>query len=232
MFSITANLKKLICDQEETLDQYNEEQVKLVINQVKQEKENRLTRGFESIKGQVSDAMKRNLDLAREKGAGSWLTSLPLQSYDYVLNKQFFRDAILMRYGWPIPNTPQFCECGSKFDINHALTCKKGGYVIMRHDRIRDMEANILRDICKDVRVEPELLPVENVMIQNGNNSEKARLDVSAIGVWNPMEKTFLDVRVVHPNSKTYQGLSIQQIYTNNEKQKKSAYNNRIIQVP
>ena len=121
--------------------------------------------------------MKRNLDLAREKGAGSWLTSLPLLSYDYVLNKQFFRDAICIRYGWPVPNTPQYCGCGKKFDVDHALVCMKGGYVIMRHNRIRDLEASILRDICKDVRVEPELLPIANPT-QSTNNAQGARLDV------------------------------------------------------
>ena len=101
----------------------------------------------------------------------------------------------------------------------------------MRHDRIRDLEASILRDVCKDVRIEPELLPIENPVTSNGNNAEKARLDVSAIGIWNPMEKTFLDVRIVHPNAKSHKDQPIQQLYKNNENEKKRAYNNRIIQV-
>ena len=175
--------------------------------------------------------MKRNLDLAREKGAGSWLTSLPLLSHDYVLNKQFFRDAICLRYGWSIPNTPQYCACGGKFDVNHALTCSKGGYVIMRHNRIRDMEASILRNVCKDVRVEPELLPIGGSSPTSSNEAEKARLDVSAVGIWSPMERTFLDVRVVHPNCKSYCKKPIEQVYKINENDKKATYNNRIIQV-
>jgi hypothetical protein len=229
---ITTNLRQLIYNQEKTLDNYDEEQVKLMINKSKQEKGKRLTEEFENIKAMVDGNMKRNLDLAREKGAGSWLTSLPLLTYDYVLNKQFFRDAICVRYGWPVPNTPQYCACGDKFDINHALTCTKGGYIIMRHNRIRDLEASILRDICKDVKVEPALLPIGNpTTTTSSNKSEGARLDVSAVGIWNPMERTFLDVRVVHPNAKSYKDQSIEQIYRNHESQKKSAYNNRIIQV-
>jgi len=50
--------------------------------------------------------------LNKEKGAGSWLTVLPLKSHDYCLNKQEFRDAICLRYGWKIPNTPRVCGCG------------------------------------------------------------------------------------------------------------------------
>ena len=228
---VTSNLKEVICNQEPTLSNYNEEQVKNVINQCKQDKGKRYTQEFESIKSLVDVGMKRNLDLAREKGAGSWLTSLPLLSHDYVLNKQFFRDAICLRYGWSIPNTPQYCACGGKFDVNHALTCSKGGYVIMRHNRIRDMEASILRNVCKDVRVEPELLPIGGSSPTSSNEAEKARLDVSAVGIWSPMERTFLDVRVVHPNCKSYCKKPIEQVYKINENDKKATYNNRIIQV-
>ena len=227
---ITTNLRQLIYHQERNLDNYDEEEVKSTINKAKQDKGKRLTEAFENIKVRADDNMKRNLDLAREKGAGAWLTSLPLLSYDYVLNKQFFRDALCIRYGWPVPNTPQYCGCGKKFDVDHALVCMKGGYVIMRHNRIRDLEASILRDICKDVRVEPELLPIANPT-QSTNNAQGARLDVSAIGIWSPMERTFLDVRVVHPNANTYKNQPIEQIYRNHESLKKSAYNNRIVQV-
>ena len=69
----------------------------------------------------------------------------------------------------------------------------------MRHNRIRDLEASILKDVCKDVKVEPQLIPVGNRTIESTNSAEGARLDVSAVGVWSPMERTFLDVRVVHP---------------------------------
>ena len=30
----------------------------------------------------------------------------------------------------------------------------------MRHNNIRDFEASLLREICKDVKIEPMLLPV------------------------------------------------------------------------
>ena len=101
----------------------------------------------------------------------------------------------------------------------------------MRHDRIRDLEATLLKDICKDVRTEPELLPVGNVLIESSNIAEKARLDVSAIGLWSPMERTFLDVRVVHPNAASYRDKTIEKIYEIHEKEKKRSYNQRVMQV-
>ena len=45
------------------------------------------------------------------------------------------------------------------------------------------------------------------------------------------MERTFLDVRVVHPNCPTHKRKKIEKIYEENEKEKKAAYNQRIIQV-
>ena len=41
----------------------------------------------------------RSLKLAQEKGRGAWLTALPLASMGYVLNKQEFRDSMVVLYG-------------------------------------------------------------------------------------------------------------------------------------
>ena len=228
---ITSNLKNMIVNQEKDLENYDENRVNNIINKSKQDKGKRLTQEFETIKTLVDDGMKRNLDLAREKGSGSWLTALPVQALGYVLNKQEFRDSLCLRYGWRVPQTSQFCNCGKRNDVNHALTCTKGGYVYMRHNRIRDLEANILKDVCKDVRIEPELMPIGSGGTESSNASLKARLDVSAIGIWGPMERTFLDVRVVHPNCPSYVGKKVEKIYEQNEKEKKRVYNQRIIQV-
>ena len=100
----------------------------------------------------------------------------------------------------------------------------------MRHNRVRDLEASILKDVCKDIRVEPELLPIGNCT-NSDNTAERARLDVSAVGVWSPMERTFMDVRIVHPNSPSYQGKKMEKIYEMHENEKKRKYNQRIIQV-
>ena len=228
---VTSNLKSIIFNQEETLANLDEERTKSIINQAKQDKDKRLTQELETLKNAVDDNLKRNLDLAQEKGSGSWLTALPIQTLGYVLNKEEFQDSLCLRYGWRIPKTPMYCSCGKKNDVNHAMICTVGGYVIMRHDRIRDMEANILKDVCKDVKIEPELLPIGSSSISTSTTAEKARLDVSAVGLWGPLERTFMDVRVVHPNSASYVGKKIEKIYELHEKEKKSKYNRRVIQV-
>ena len=58
---------------------------------------------------------KRNVDLAKEKGASSWMSVLPLEDHGFSLHKGAFHDAIHLRYGWKLSNTPTKCTCGSAF---------------------------------------------------------------------------------------------------------------------
>ena len=88
-----------------------------------------------------------------------------------------------LRYGWNIAKTPSYCQCGKENDVDHTLNCKSGGYVSLRHNRLRDLEAELMKEVCQDVRIEPELLPIESEGIRHGNTADKARLDVCGIGV-------------------------------------------------
>ena len=221
----------MIISQEQNLQNYDAGQVNAEMLKLKTKKEEQLLLELEEIKNLVDCKFKRTIELACEKGAGVWLTALPLQSLGYVLNKQEFRDAICLRYGWKIPNTPFHCRCGEKNSVDHTLNCRLGGYVTMRHNNIRNFEAHLLSDICKDVKIEPELLPIGNTRTLSTNVADKARLDVSAVGVWSPMERTFLDVRVFHPNSPSYLNTSPEQLYLQHEREKKRVYNDRVLQV-
>ena len=101
----------------------------------------------------------------------------------------------------------------------------------MRHNRVRDLEAEMMAEVCRDVKTEPLLLPLDNEMDRSGNVAQQARLDVSGIGVWGSYERTFLDVRIVHPNAPSYANKSIEKIFETHEKMKKRNYNERVIQV-
>ena len=64
-----------------------------------------------------------------KKGVSNWLTTLPIKDLGYELTKQEFWDAIHIRYDWPLERMPTHCICGASFDVTHALSCKKGGFV-------------------------------------------------------------------------------------------------------
>ena len=229
--SITENLTEIIVNQESDFTNYNEEEVKKCINAVKTQKERRMEDELKQIEELVDEKTKRILELAQEKGSGAWLTALPIQALGYTLNKQEFRDSVCLRYGWNIPNTPNFCQCGEENSIDHTLNCKKGGYVAMRHNRVRDLEADLMKEVCHNVQIEPELLPIANDGNRRGNRAEKARLDVAGVGVWGAYEKTFLDIRIMHPNSPSYVTKPIEQVYVLHENEKKRAYNERVLQI-
>ena len=143
--------------------------------------------------------LKKAFELVQEKGSGAWLTALPIQSLRYSLNKREFRDSVSLRYCWNIVKTPSYCQCGKENDVDHTLNCKSGGSASLRHNRLRDLEAELMK-VCQDVRIEPELLSIESESIRHGNTADKAGLDVCGIGVWGAYEQTFLDIRVMHPN--------------------------------
>ena len=103
----------------------------------------------------------------------------------------------------------------------------------MRHNKIRDLEAELMQEVCHNVKIEPALLPVanEHLLSEHTNTNEYSRLDVSGLGVWSPHEIAFLDIRVVHPNCTSYIDKSIEKVYEIHEKQKKREYNERVVQV-
>lgn len=74
--------------QETSLDNYNLGYVKDCIIQLKEEKETLFKSKLNDILTKVDGKLLRALQLAQEKGSGSWLVALPIQSLGYLLNKQ------------------------------------------------------------------------------------------------------------------------------------------------
>ena len=95
----------------------------------------RIDRIDESLSPDLLEALQQT----RDKGASSWLSASPIEEHGLALNKQVFRDSLCLRYNFPLPNLPSYCACGEMFTVNHALSCKKGGFVAQRHDTIRDL---------------------------------------------------------------------------------------------
>ena len=228
---ITENLSDLIYRQERDLTKYDTVKQAATISALKVAKENRYLKEYNEILQLLEGTpQKRALEFNREKGSGSWLTALPLKSYGYSLNKVEFRDALCLRYSWEIPNTPPCCGCGCTNSVNHTLMCKKGGYVAMRHNNLRDMNAEFQREVCRDVVNEPALIPLDNEEV-SGTQADRAAPDISSRGLWSTFERTFYDVCVTHPNSPSYAHQTATQIYGLHEKRKMRKYNSRIIHV-
>ena len=106
------------------------------------------------------------------------------------------------------------------------MICKRGGFVIQRHNELRDLEADLLSIVCSDVEVEPVLQD-----ILKNSSVEGPRLDIRARGFWDPQSSAFFDVRVCHPNAESYRDQEPQQIYHIHENDKKRLYSRRVLDV-
>ena len=158
------------------------------------------------------------------------MSALPLKEQGFTLNKSEFRDAIAIRYGTPLSDLPSVCPCGGRYDLDHALNCKRGGFVIMRHNNVRDFVANLLSQVCVDVEKEPPLQPLTGETIV-GNPEEGARPDIRPRGFWRPAQNAFFDIRLTNINASSQRHLTVQQVFNKHEAEKKRAYNDRVMNI-
>jgi hypothetical protein len=180
----------------------------------------------------MSKEQVRCNDVAQMKGASAWLTALPISEEQFVLSKREFFDSLALRYQWRLKRLPQSCVCGKAFSMEHAMTCGRGGFIIRRHDRIRDLLAKVMNEVLLGVRVEPPLQPLDGEELTRGSNLEDgARVDIVARDFWQMHEMAFFDIKVFNPLAKSYMNQSLESAFKLNEKNKKKKYNSRIIQV-
>ena len=122
-----------------------------------------------------------------------------IEKYNFILSKSEFRDGIALRYGWEPPKIASNCVCDEPFTVAHALHCPRVGYNRLRHN-IPGSFANVLEEICFDVEIEPNLLPLQGESFANKTTSteDEARLEIKANGIWDSrFTKTFFDVKIL-----------------------------------
>lgn len=228
---VTAQLVDNIKQQksENSIDLGKMKKVKREIG--KKREENRSTM-LSQLRERLNKEDIRANDLATMRGASSWLTTLPLESEKFVLNKREFFDAINLRYRWPLKYLPSICPCSKVYSVDHAMSCPKGGFLYMRHDEMKDSIANLLQETCKDVEVEPRLIPLTGEALPpNAIQGDEARLDIAARSFWQRGQRAFFDVRVFNPFASSHVNQNLQKVFCKNEKEKKRKYNQRVIEI-
>ena len=117
--------------------------------------------------------------------------------------------------------------------MEHALSCPKRGFPIIRHNEIRDLTAILMTEVCHDVCVEPTLQPITGEVFSNitANLDDGARLDIAANGFWGGRhERAFFDVRVFNPHAPSNRQ-PLPACYRKHENQKKRVYEQRVREV-
>lgn len=231
--SLTSSLVSLILEQTGQFSWDICESQKKLKSSIKRDKMKASYEQCQELLPHLPDDLQYAITLAQEKGASSWLSSLPLLEHNFTLHKGAFRDALALRYGWIPAHFPTECICGLEFSVEHALSCKRGGFPTLRHNEVRDLTATLLTEVCPNVEVEPSLQELSGETLPLSANSEDgARADVAMDGFWERgRARTFCDIRVFNPLAPSNKKGSISASYRAHEKEKKRQYNQRINQV-
>ena len=124
------------------------------------------------------------------------------------------------------------CACGIQFNVDHAVVCQRGSFIIEHHNELGDLEAYMLRMVCKDVEGELVLQEVTGETLNYGaNKAPDAHLDIHARGFWERQRSAFFDVRLCHPNADSYKDLTPKQIYKEHVNEKKRQYVERVMEI-
>ena len=183
--------------------------------------------------GATKDVIKR---LERIGHTGAWLTIPPNKLDGTTLTMEEWRDSARMRYGWRPTGLCSHCDgCGAGFTVEHALSCKKGGLVCIRHDDVRD-EAGALATMAlthSKVTYEPTIFYGRGVTAGQPNNTQQtgsnvagdeARGDVMVHGLWKPGADCILDIRVTDTDARSYHNISSAKVLERAAKVKKDKY--------
>ena len=107
------------------------------------------------------------------------------------------------------------------------MSCKKEGFVSIRHNDLRDLRATIVSEVCKDTEIKPRLLPLSGEEL-HGRTTNRMRQD------WTLEHEDFgieVNRHFSIPNASRYLNKSQQQCRAMNEHGKKRSYNERLLQV-
>ena len=128
------------------------------------------------------------------------------------------------------------CTCGKSFTVEHALSCPLGGFPSIRHNKIRDLTANLMTEVCHNVSIEPHLQPITGetfpAIYMTANTEDGARSDIAGDGFWGGrFERTFFDVRVFNPYAPSNPTPTPSSCYRKHENIKKREYELRIREI-
>ena len=113
------------------------------------------------------------------------------------------------------------------------MSCQKGGFISIRHDEIRVITCSLLKEVCSNVTKEPLLQPLqgEEFNYKTAKVKQEARVDISARGFWNRLQKSFFDIHVFNPLAPCYSRLSLDAAHAKNERDKIRKYSEQITNV-
>ena len=171
----------------------------------------------------LSNSTHKAVALAQQKGASTWLRTLPLEEHGFALHKGTLRNALALRYGWQPNELSTICSCGKANSVQHALSCTKGGLPIHWHNDICNLTASLMEEVSTSTETEPTLQPLSGEMLLGGSaiTQDDSRVDIRCKGFWNPQQDAFFDVWVFNPLASSNQNSMLSTTFLRHEQEKR-----------
>ena len=115
------------------------------------------------------------------------------------------------------------------------MVCQRGGFVIQRHNELRDLEAEMLKgwSVMNDVEVQPVLQEVTGEKLNHSaNKAPDARLDIHTRGFWERQRDLHFSMFGCVTPMQTLRDLTPKLIYKkldNDKKTEKRQYAERVM---
>ena len=161
------------------------------------------------------------------KATRQWLTVTPSHCNNTGLSKLQFQDGLCLRCGITPSHLPKQCDaCNVPFTVAHALQCKKGNLVSLRHDDIKLVWEELLGEALQPsaVRDEPPIhigRPAPDATAPPPDTPDPAnRGDIAAHGFWQTGIETVFDVSLIDTDSPSYLSQAPTKLVENREQQK------------
>jgi hypothetical protein len=171
---------------------------------------------------------KRRIE--RSKHTGAWLTTMPSILNGSDLSAEEFRDGLRLRFGLTPNALPTRCDgCGARFTTEHAMSCRKGGLILQRHNDIAAEWGSLCSQAHTSscVSDEPLIHSSRDVQVAGADRTEPApelRGDVGVHGFWCRGRTAIFDIRVTDTDAPSNRNMAPERVLARHEKEKKTRY--------
>ncbi|KAI2510249.1 hypothetical protein MHU86_4127 [Fragilaria crotonensis] len=168
--------------------------------------------------------------IIRSAATGAWLSTRPNLLNGSDLSAEEFRDGVRLRLGLTPTSLPPRCDgCGERFTTEHAMSCRKGGLILHRHN---DLVAT-WGQLCgqahtpSTVSDEPLIHTSQDVRAAGATCTEptpELRGDIAVHGFWTRGTTAIFDVRVTDTDAPSNRNTTPEKVLLRHEKEKKAKY--------
>ncbi len=223
-FETSLSATKLISEAIIHKDSYNcldhEQEMRRVCREMKTKQTEADACTLNQILTSYDNLQQRSIRRISSESTSAWLTVIPDAKDNFDLSPQEFRNALCLRYRRPLLRSPLLCDgCGQEFTIGHALKCKRGGLVILRHNEIRDAVGDLANLVWPTVHREPVVREADDQ-----RQIPALVADLGVRGVWQPQDLALLDIRVIDTDATSYQTRAVKSVLRDAETSKKRKY--------